>query len=151
MIWDFTYFYSKHIQRIQRRAVRVVGGLQYREDCRATFTRLGIFTLPALYIFECIKYVVSRKDQLTPVASTHNYNTRGGGDYVCERLRLTRSRCGVNWYGVRFYNAVDSRLRSLPDAQFLRSIKSFLIRAAPYNIQEFLSSPPSASAVVPHV
>ena len=142
---------STDIFAIQRRAVRVVGGLQYREDCRATFTRLGIFTLPALYIFECIKYVVSHKAKLTPVASTHNYNTRGGGDYVCERLRLTRSRFGVNWYGVKFYNAVDSELRSLPDAQFLRMIKSFLIRAAPYDIQEFLRNPPLASAVVPHV
>ena len=42
---------------LQRRAVRIIDKLQYRDDCRDSFSTLRILTFPCLYILECVLFV----------------------------------------------------------------------------------------------
>ena len=66
LIWGHSS--SRHrIFGLQRKAVRVLGGLKYRDDCKHHFKRFKIMTLPSLYIFHCLIYV---KSNLT-VYKTH--------------------------------------------------------------------------------
>ena len=43
-----------YLFRLQRRAVRVLGGVGYTEDCRSTFINHNILTLPSEYILASI-------------------------------------------------------------------------------------------------
>ena len=132
----------ERIFAIQRRAVRVVAGLDYREDCRTAFVHLKIMTLPSLYIFECLKYVTTNRAVMPQQNAVHSYDTRANSDIRQPHLRLLRSRNGRNYFGVKFYNALSTTFRSLPQKQFLQRLKCFLIEQAPYSIDDFLRDPP---------
>ena len=127
---------------IQRRAVRVVAGLEYRADCRTAFIDLRIMTLPSLYVFECIKYVSANKASMLHQNEVHSYGTRAGADIRLPQLRLLRSRHGRNFYGIRFYNALNANLRKLPHKQLLCKLRQILIARALYTVDEFLNDPP---------
>ena len=132
---------------IQRRAIRVLDGRGYREDCRVSFVRLGVLTLPSLYILQCLKYIASNKDLFEVQGDIHEYRTRRREDIRSGRLRLTRSRNGVNYFGVLLYNTIEPELRNLPEKQFINYIKQYMIRNPYYSLQEFLTNPPRLVAV----
>ena len=46
----------------QRRAIRVVANLAYREDCRSYFRSLGILTVPSMFIFKCLECIKDRTE-----------------------------------------------------------------------------------------
>ena len=134
---------------VQRRVVRVLDGIAYRDDCRQSFIGLRLLTLPCLYIFECIKYVLNNNDRLSYRYhnDVHNYNTRGSSNIRLDSLRLTRARNATNYYGIKLYNAMDVGVRSLPIKALLKLLKTYLLDKAFYRIDDFLQNPLRASAV----
>ena len=128
--------------RLQRRILRILGGLDYRADCRSTFVRMGIMTLPSLFILESLKYVIANESALVTHGDVHQYNTRSSGDVLLPGLRLERSRYGPNYYGIKLYNAIDISVRRLPPVRFLNKIKTHLKENAFYSIEEFIRRPP---------
>ena len=138
---------SADVFAIQRRAVRALDGVSYREDCRPSFVRLNLLTLPSLYILECLKYVLRRRGAFSLQSELHNYNTRGGSNIRHDSLRLTRSRNGMNYFSLRIYNAMDVRLRGLPTGTLLKYVKSYLLSSAFYSLDEFLANPPPVGSV----
>ena len=66
---------SDYLFKIQRRAVRVLSGIGYRDDCRNSFVNHNILTLPCEYILSCIVY-----------ANTHRHTFPINSDY---KLQLT--------------------------------------------------------------
>ena len=132
---------------LQRRAVRVISGLGYRDDCRDAFIRLRVLTLPSLYIYECVKYVLYRRNELTTQSDVHSYSTRRNNDIRYVRLRLSRSQNGVNYFGYKFYNAIDMRYRSWRVEPLLNHLKSHLMRNAFYSVDDFFTNPLQMSAV----
>ena len=62
--------------RLQRRAVRIVAGVGYREDCRSQFRLLGILTLPSVFALESLCYVRVNSHLYTRPAEYHIYDTR---------------------------------------------------------------------------
>ena len=127
---------------IQRRVVRVLGGIGYRDDCRSSYIRLGIMTLPSLYIFECLKYISVNASSMLTHAARHGYDTRRGADILQPSFRLQRSRFGANYYATRFFNAIDPAIRNLPRQKFLNLMKKFLLENPFYSLEEFINNPP---------
>ena len=133
---------AQRVFAVQRRAIRVLDGLGYQDDCRNSFVVRGILTLPSIYIYECLKYIRQHRDNLTYQGMIHNHNTRTRTNIRPDSLRLSRSRNGTNYYGIKFYNAISLEVRGLQDAAFLRSIKRFLLEGAFYTTDEFLQRAP---------
>lgn len=52
--------YADKIFRLQKRAVRIVAGLGFRDHCKPAFKNLKIMPLPSLYILLCHKKVMSK-------------------------------------------------------------------------------------------
>ena len=125
---------------VQRRVVRTLCGLGYREDCRQSFPTLGIMTAPCLYIYECLKHIKTRPSPLKTCADVHSHDTRHRDDVRVGFKRLHRSRNGINYYAARFYNVIDQHDRALPTASFLNLLKKYLIDKSYYSIDEFLGS-----------
>ena len=127
---------------IQRRAIRVLAGLGYRDDCRAAFSSLKILTLPSLYIYECLKYIITNLHLMQRHNDVHAHSTRHNNNLRQTHLRLSRSRTGTNYYGIKFYNVIDKNLTALPRKQFLSCIKSYLLEKSFFGTDEFLNDPP---------
>lgn len=136
ILWGHTGLTTR-VFRLQRRAVRVVAGIPYREDCKNFFRKFNILTLPSLYIFKCLEFVIKNKDRYFTLNSFHKYNTRTE-DLCFNNLRLTKARHGINYFCIKFYNILPSHIKHLPPDIFLHKIKNYLVFKSFYSIAEYL-------------
>lgn len=125
---------------LQRRAVRTITRIGYREDCKHQFVKLGILTLPCLYIFQCLIYIHNHAENYCVQAELHNYNTRNKNNIRYDFTRLKTSRNSINYYAIRFFNLLPLEFRTQSANTFQKSLKKYLIARAFYSIDEYLAN-----------
>lgn len=133
--------HSSHAARVfslQRRAVRIVAGVKYRDDVRPFFISLKILTIPCQYILECLLYIYKNSSCYTLVEETHSYNTRHRFDVQMDFLRLRTSCNATRHFAPAFFNRLPLRIRNMPLKQFKNKIKQFLLNKGFYSVDEFL-------------
>nr|CAI5863722.1 unnamed protein product [Callosobruchus analis] len=113
--------------RLQRRCIRVMSGLGWRDCCRNKFTELGLLTLPSLYILNCLKYIKANLHRFTYHSDIHDYPTRNCRDVLSGFHRLSRTRRGTDYHCVKFFNVLPENVRALPDELFYAKIKNYLL------------------------
>jgi ribonuclease P/MRP protein subunit RPP40 len=123
---------------LQRRAIRIMANIGYRTDCRLYFNKLKILTLPCLYILRCLQYVKNNPDQYKKLKSFHNYSTRKS-DYSFDVFRLNRSRHGLNFYSIKFYNVLPHVFRKISPDLFKMKIEKYLLAKSFYSVEEYLN------------
>ena len=74
LIWGHSPASGK-IFATQRKAIRIIAGLNFRDDCRMKFTRLSILTLPCVYILQCLFYIKENEANFTKHRQNHKYST----------------------------------------------------------------------------
>ena len=130
---------SSRVFSLQRKVLRIMTGLAYTADCRAHFKQLKIMTLPAMHIYECLKYVHGRRNEYTKHADIHDHNTRGRDALVLPVVRLTRTvNCGEA-LAVKLYNALPGRFKEMNILKFKMEIKTELVEAAIYSTREYFN------------
>ena len=122
----------------QRRAVRAISGLGYRENCKDYFIKLKILTIPAIFILECVVFIHYHRDDFK--VANHQYPTRTVNNLVVPFSRLNVTRNVSNWWGIKFFNALPENVRNLNRTVFKRSISRFLCKLAPYTFDEFFNA-----------
>lgn len=135
--------HSAHATRIfglQRRCIRILSQLKYRDDCKDQFIKLNILTLPCVYILECLLYLKQHEHQYVTHSQLHNYNTRNCDKIHLNFLRLTRCRNGSGYYAAKFYNKLPNSVKNLNLSQFKNKIKAYLKSKAFYSLNEFLEN-----------
>lgn len=134
---------SCDVQRVfvlQKRIVRAMFSMRYRESCRGVFRQHGLLTVYAIYIYECIMYLAD-KGPVERHTADHAYNTRGRNvlcEYPIHRLTVTEHAPGYS--SVRFFNALPERLRTHRTGRlFRRRIRDYLCDLEPYSLAEFVN------------
>lgn len=130
----------KRVFALQRRAVRVVAGLRYGDDCSNSFVGLKILTFPNIFIIENLIHVKNNIDYYQTNSSLHDYNTRHRADLVTPWYRLGRCQNGPNVQAIRFYNKLPLFIRQLDTKAFKRTIKDILLKNPFYDTRQFLNS-----------
>ena len=130
---------AEKIFGLQRKVVRIIYGEGYREDVRDTYIEHKLLTLPCLYILECLKYVKLHLTDFDMQGGKHEHNTRKGTDLKIDFFRLSHSRFGPNYYGLKFYNLLPIEIQNLPYGPFISYLKKFLLQKALYNFKDFMS------------
>lgn len=125
---------------MQRRAIRVIAGLKFRDDCKSKLIELKILTVPCTYILQCLIYIKNNLSTYTTRDEIHSYQTRHRNNLATNYLRLTKTRDGTAYWGLKFYNALPPEIKLLTEIPFKNRIKQFLVHNAFYSIQEFLKS-----------
>jgi len=136
LVWGHSVW-SKEIFKMQRRAIRLIGNLGYRDDCRATYRRLGILTQPCTYIMKCLEYVASHRESFTSIRDTHGYCTRRETDLSTQFIRLEACRNAETYYAIKFFNALPTSVRKLEACAFRKLIKTFLCESVFYSFEEY--------------
>ena len=138
---------SNYLFGLQRRAVRVLGGLNYRDDCRQTFVSLAILTLPSMYVFQSIVYAYCNKSNFRNCSDNHEHNTRNKDNVYVQYCRLSTTQRGPNRMSQVLFNKLPLRMRSLPLIKLKTDLKLYLTSKAFYSVSEFLSHD---FVIVPH-
>src|SRR5436190_9919802 len=126
--------------RLQKKAVRIILKLNYRESRRDAFRELGLLTLPCLYILEVVLYCNS-KCTLVQCNQIHGYETRGRDNLRLQQHRTAAFANLPKQVGVRLINRLPEELKRVQNYNhFKTQLKSFLISKAFYSVDEFLTS-----------
>jgi hypothetical protein len=65
-----------HVFLLQKKVIRIMVGATSRCSCRSLFRKLDILTLPCLYIYSLMLFVLKNMDNYQTNSSTHKINTR---------------------------------------------------------------------------
>lgn len=137
LVWGHSV-HTSVLFALQRRCVRVVNGLKYRECCRKSFTTLKIMTFPSLYMYNCLVYV---KDScFTFGYIDHEYHTRFKQLPINDFHRLQKSRTAVKFYCTKLYNKLPAHVRQMNTLQYKTYLKIFLYAMLSTPSRNFLIS-----------
>lgn len=127
---------SIKIFRLQKKAVRILCNLSFRDHCKEAFISLEILSLPCLFIFQTLIDIHKNKDNLLKNGDVHTYNTRSVDLIRKPFLRLQKSI--NNTLNLDFYNVLPSRIKNLKFKAFKIAVKIFLLRNCFYSTEEYL-------------
>jgi hypothetical protein len=96
-------------------------------------------TLPSLYIYTNIIYVIENKESFTPKSSVHEYNTRNKHDLDKPYVRLAKTQNSYQYIQYKLFNKLPVELRNLSVDKLRKRISSFLKEQGFYSIEEYLS------------
>lgn len=129
--------YFLRLFRLQKRAIRIIGKLQFRESCRDAFRELNVLTLACLYILETVLFC-KFKCTLTQGRDVHAYETRGRENFRPEQYRLEAARNLPSNFGVKLLNKLPENIKSETcQPRFKSQLRRFLVEHVFYTVGEF--------------
>jgi hypothetical protein len=132
----------KSIFMVQKRAIRVLLRQGPRGSCREGFRKMGILTVPCLYIYTIILFVIRNHNIYQANNNVHKINTRKHKELHVSSVRLSSIKKGVHYTSVRIYNNLPHNIHILKDNIniFKQKLKDFLFSNAFYSINEYMLS-----------
>ena len=126
---------------IQKKAVRVLAGLQYKESCKDHFVNLKIMTVISLYIYETLMFVKKNLSLFKQDEISHLYETRNKNTFVRPQKHKTKIfEKSVTYNGIKLYNSLPNTLKELNYPIFKQKIKLFLVNNPLYTMDEFYAN-----------
>lgn len=126
--------------KIQKYAIRIITGSQFRDSCKPLFKKLNILPVPSIYIFEILLF--TRKNlNLFENNNSHNaYNTRNKSILKFPLHRTSSFENDIQYVGTKLFNALPADLREEPKiSMFRKKIKTKLLEKLFYSVSEFIS------------
>lgn len=126
---------------IQKRAIRILLNLNYRQSCRGFFKTQNFLTAPAIYINESIIFLRKFPEYFSKFKINHDYNTRRNNiDYNYPEHRLTLTERNCTYSAITFYNKLPNNIKRLERLDtFKKELHGYLCKIEPYSVQEFLN------------
>ena len=101
------------IFKMQKRVIRILMGIGYRESCRGLFKELKILTLSSQYFFSWLLFVVHNRGYFAPNSIYHNFNTRQKNNLHLPHVSLTMYQKGVFYSGINVFNALPLTIKEI--------------------------------------
>lgn len=147
-LWGNSYQYNINKAFVaQKRAIRIIFRLSQLESCRNYFIKLGVLTVPCLYIFVTLCDIIKHPSKLeTPLEREVRLTTRrkdipfkGNTD----RPKLNIYRHSSRYQAARLYNRLPMELKTINKLSiFKRKLKSLLVRKCYYSVGDYLRDGP---------
>lgn len=126
------------IFRLQKQAVRLLCNIPRTESCKPHFERLGILTLPSLYILEVCCFVKNNPHLVTSLGIHHDYSTRHKHSLLeIPRHRSSRYEHKPSYRGSTYINKLPAEIRAIPTVKaFKNKLKLYLLQKSLYFVTE---------------
>lgn len=124
---------------LQKRILRRIYGLPYRESCRGCFGENGILTVPCIYILKALTYIHARKHSYVTRGDIHEYETRHRHVICMPQLHHSFAFKAPCTAAQRLYNLLPNGTKCLDLAAFKREMRNLLSRNVFYSVGEFVS------------
>ena len=139
VIWGST----AHINRLfilQKRAIRIIFDLKYRQSCRGVFKVNNLLTLPAIYIYEILVFTFKNRHQLANHLLRHDYVTRFKDNYCYPIHRLTLTESGTRYTCIKMFNNLPQHVKVIASpTTFKSTVFGLLCQLEPYCVADFLN------------
>lgn len=126
---------------LQKRAVRIITGSHFLENCRPLFVQESILTVPNQYIYSCLIRVKQSINTCQLRSDVHTYFTRQSSMIDEPFCRLSRSQKNFSSLGLRLFNKLPICSHNVSFKIFKSVIHSWLLKNPFYSVSEFLNTP----------
>lgn len=124
----------------QKKAVRVMLRLNWRDTARDGFIALGLMTVYNLYIFEILVYFNNMQLPIRETKLPHRHNTRNRNLIILEQPNLELYKKKPSYAAQRFYCKLPIHIKSETDAtKFKNNLKMYLVKNPIYSFEEYFS------------
>lgn len=134
---------SVEVERIfivQKRILRIMFNLGFRESCKPHFKTHNILTLTSIYIFKIACFIHEKRHTLISHANLHEYPTRHRDNIYIDRHRLEKYKHSPLCAGSYIYNKLPKQIKSATTFYvFKKLLKEYLLKEAFYNLNEFFA------------
>lgn len=124
---------------IQKRAVRIVSGMHFRDSCRGVFRKNKLLTSVAVCIYEGILFLKRHPELFERYLIDHIYVTRGNSryyNYPSHDLTLTEKSCRYSC--IKYFNHLPRTIASVADFTCFRNLLfEYLCEMEPYTFADY--------------
>ena len=131
--------YSNNIFKVQKKIIRIMTFSKLKSSCRPLFKNLGLMSLPSLYIYKCILFVM---ENIQFNKDKHQYNTRHKGDFTHNKHNLSIFQKSPSYMGGKFFNLLPNHLKlksAESSVSFKKCLRDYLVERAFYSVKEFIN------------
>lgn len=128
---------SSRIFILQKRCIRIIFGLGFRDSCRELFRTCGILTLYTLYIYDCISFILNNYSLFEELGGQHRYSTRFRDNLRTDRPNYTFVQRNVKFNILKVWNKLPVSFRDQPSKGILTKLRRFLIEKSYYTLNDF--------------
>ena len=122
--------------RLQKKAIRIMLNLGYRESCKRYFPDLQIMTLPSTFIYSSLVEIHKNRANYLMQSDIHSKSTRYAHHLRTPQYRLNKSV--RNTLNLNLYNVLPRFITNLTEDPFKRTLKRILIENCFYSTDDFL-------------
>lgn len=112
----------------------------YKDSCKQHFIDLNILTLPCLYIYCTIIFLIQHDNKLLTTDNIHNHDVRCKSKIRTDLCKVNKWSHGPMSMGIKFYNKLPHHIKIQTGITFKNDVKQFLIEKCFYSIDQFLNS-----------
>lgn len=121
---------------IQKRALRTILNLGYRQSCRGFFRSNNILTISGLYIYRLLIFFSKQNHYFESFKNLNN--TRRMFPFYVPVHKTTLREKSVECMAVNLFNILPSQIRNLScHIKFRKALYVLILSCEPYNIDEF--------------
>jgi hypothetical protein len=126
----------------KKKIIRIMLGLGPRSSCRGAFRKLDILTVPSLYIYALMMFVINNPDSFQSNSTIHCINMRQENQLHLPTVKFYSIQKGVIYETIKIFNTLPPNLlkHGTDRAAFRSVLRKFLVKNAFYSIDEFLFS-----------
>jgi len=125
---------------VQKRALRVLCNLDFRESCRPSFSDLKIFTVYNLYIYKISIFTFKGRNTIARSGDPHTYNTRNRNELALPYFTYNLSRGCPHYAGIKIFNNLPREIREAESLRIFKSkLKVFLNKHVFYSLVEYFT------------
>ena len=138
--------YAPRLFVMQKKALRILGkasfnpcaDFYYKDSCKPHFRQLNIMTLPCIYMYLTILFVVENNYLVIDNREIHQHFTRGNKNIHITKNKLKMTDNCPIYAGSLFYNKLPVELKNLKDCTFKNCLKQYFLAKCYYKVNEFL-------------
>lgn len=127
------------IQKLQKKAIRIIKNLHQEVSCREHFKNLQIITVYGQYIFDTIM-VYKTLNSSKPLINhpTHPYNTRNKSEIIPTHHRLQLYTKKPSYAGAKFFRTLPKEIKKEKNVnKFKIKLKNYITSNPIYSIEEY--------------
>nr|CAH7747189.1 unnamed protein product [Callosobruchus chinensis] len=128
---------ATRVFKMQKKAIRIIMGLGFRDSCRSSFSELQFMTLPSIYKYVSLLEARKNLANLTLQSDLHTIGTRNSHLLRLPRYRLSKSQ--KNSLNLKLFNVLPESFKNMEELAFKNSIKQLFLTNSIYSCEEYFS------------
>lgn len=124
---------------IQKRILRLIFNIAYRDSCRPTFQNNNILTIYSIYLYKLLCYVFLHLNDFKKINEVHLYPTRNNENIYLSNFNYIQFKKSPKYAGGFFFNLLPINIKNSPSyKKFKTNLREYLNKHAFYSLNEYV-------------